>query len=466
VLANAGPSAAAATVTDLLPEGLTYLSDDGQGAYDPAIGRWTVPTLAAGATDTLRLTATVTTLTPVTNTAEVTAASLPDPDSTPGDGQGDDFAGATINPVAADLSLDKTVTAFSGDHTTDPDSVTATFLLTVTNAGPSAATSVLVSDPGPEASVLVGATASQGTYNAATGQWNVGTLAAGETATLAITFSGEAGNNLMNLATVTSDQPDPHADNNLAGARAQHDPSDPDRLRADLSLSKTADVAEAAVGDLVVYTLRVENAGPSTTAGVVVSEQLPEGLAFVEATVTSEVGRCGACGYDAEAGRWVIGHLPVGATAELVLTARVVDQGEIRNTAFVLESHLPDGDSTLGNADEAEDDAATAVVTVTSGKATALEEAGGTPTAFELGGNYPNPFNPETVIPFGVPEAGLVRIEVYDMVGRRVAVLVDAVVPAGRHRVAWEAGEEPSGVYLVRLTAGRAQRVRRVALVK
>ena len=465
VVSNAGPNTSTAVVTDVLPSGLVYVSDDGGGAYNAATGRWTVPPVAPGGSDTLRITATVATLETVTNTAEVTQAGRPDPDSTPGDGTGDDYAQATLTPVAADLALAKAITAFSGEAGTEPDSVTATFLLTVTNHGPSTATGVLVNDPGPEASVFEGATARQGTYDPATGLWSVGTLAVGTSATLVISFSGAGGNHLLNLATASSDQVDPHAENNLAGARGQHDPSDPDRLRADLSLSKTADVTEAVVGQEVRYTLRLENAGPSTTAGVVVSELLPAGLVFVEATVLSEAGPCLGCGYEAAAGRWVIGHLAVGSAAVLEIRALVEGEGTIENRAYVLESHLPDVDSQVGNADLEEDDAAAAVVVVTSGKATS-SEAGDVPLSYELGGNYPNPFNPETVIPFGVPEPGWVRLEVFDMMGRRVALLVDAGVSAGRHRVVWQAGDSPSGVYVVRLTAGRVQQTRRVTLLK
>ena len=108
------------------------------------------------------------------------------------------------------------------------------------------------------------------------------------------------------------------------------------------------------------------------------------------------------------------------------------------------------------------------MIEVSSGKATSIVGEGGEgiPTEFELRGNYPNPFNPETVIPFGVPQSSHVRLEVYNLLGQRVALLLDEPMAAGRHTVTWYAVDEPSGVYLVRLVAGKVQKTQRVTLVK
>lgn len=89
----------------------------------------------------------------------------------------------------------------------------------------------------------------------------------------------------------------------------------------------------------------------------------------------------------------------------------------------------------------------------------------------ELYGNWPNPFNPETRVEFGLRTANRVRLTVHDVLGRVVATLVDSRMPAGRHTVRWdgrEASGRPaaSGVYLLRLTAGGATDVRKMALVR
>jgi hypothetical protein len=74
------------------------------------------------------------------------------------------------------------------------------------------------------------------------------------------------------------------------------------------------------------------------------------------------------------------------------------------------------------------------------------------PTSFELKQNYPNPFNGGTVIPFDLPEKGNVRIEVFDMLGRSIAVLADQPFERGHRSVSWVPSQS-SGVYLVKLNA-------------
>jgi hypothetical protein len=68
-------------------------------------------------------------------------------------------------------------------------------------------------------------------------------------------------------------------------------------------------------------------------------------------------------------------------------------------------------------------------------------------------GNYPNPFNPSTTIRFQLSVSGPARLEVYDMLGRRVAVLADGIHPSGMHSIVFDASNLASGVYLTRLDA-------------
>ena len=80
------------------------------------------------------------------------------------------------------------------------------------------------------------------------------------------------------------------------------------------------------------------------------------------------------------------------------------------------------------------------------------------PQAFALGQNYPNPFNPTTVIPFQLQQGSAVTLAIYDVLGRRVATLVEGVLPAGAHTAVWDASRLASGVYYYRLeAAGHAQ---------
>ncbi len=84
---NRGPAnAAGVSVRDVLPTGVTYVSHTGTGSYDPVTGMWTIGDLAVNAAATLQITVKVTAEATITNTAEVWTSSLPDPDSTPGNG--------------------------------------------------------------------------------------------------------------------------------------------------------------------------------------------------------------------------------------------------------------------------------------------------------------------------------------------------------------------------------------------
>ncbi len=89
-----------------------------------------------------------------------------------------------------------------------------------------------------------------------------------------------------------------------------------------------------------------------------------------------------------------------------------------------------------------------------------------TPEVLELAQNYPNPFNPSTVISYALPEQAQVRLAVYDMLGRTVAVLVDGQQVPGRYDVTWDASNHSSGVYVYRLDAGGLSITRKMTLVK
>jgi len=80
-----------------------------------------------------------------------------------------------------------------------------------------------------------------------------------------------------------------------------------------------------------------------------------------------------------------------------------------------------------------------------------VEEKPPLPLTVELQQNYPNPFNGATIIPFEIPRDGPVRLLVYDMLGRKIAVLANEFYPAGHHAIEWAADDSPSGVYVYRL---------------
>jgi hypothetical protein len=97
------------------------------------------------------------------------------------------------------------------------------------------------------------------------------------------------------------------------------------------------------------------------------------------------------------------------------------------------------------------------------------------PLTFSMSQNYPNPFNPTTHIAYEIPPgagSGLqvvgsgVRLAVYDLLGREVAVLVDGVQSPGRHEVVFDARNLASGVYVYRLTAGAFSASKKMTIVR
>ncbi|HMB93893.1 MAG TPA: right-handed parallel beta-helix repeat-containing protein [Rhodothermales bacterium] len=103
---------------------------------------------------------------------------------------------------------------------------------------------------------------------------------------------------------------------------------------------------------------------------------------------------------------------------------------------------------------------------VGNGVSVIVEEETEVPDAFHLAPNYPNPFNPETTIGFTVPQQAQVRLVVYDLLGREVAVLVDGGHPAGIHTVRFDARALPSGMYLYRMQAGSYSETRAMVLLR
>ncbi len=84
---------------------------------------------------------------------------------------------------------------------------------------------------------------------------------------------------------------------------------------------------------------------------------------------------------------------------------------------------------------------------------------------------HPNPFNPQVTVPFTLREKGRVQLTVYDIAGRRVARLADAVFPPGRHELVWEGRDDAghtqsSGIYLIRMTTAGFQDSQRLVLLR
>ncbi len=93
------------------------------------------------------------------------------------------------------------------------------------------------------------------------------------------------------------------------------------------------------------------------------------------------------------------------------------------------------------------------------------------PETFRLLQNFPNPFNPETLIQYELDAAGTVSLRVYDVLGREVAVLVSEQKPAGMYVTRWDGRNSrgvpvPSGMYLYRLEVDGVAAVRTMLLLR
>jgi len=85
---------------------------------------------------------------------------------------------------------------------------------------------------------------------------------------------------------------------------------------------------------------------------------------------------------------------------------------------------------------------------------------------FALEQNYPNPFNPTTNIRFSLPEANQVKLKVYDMLGREVALLINQFMAPGKFEITFDASSLPTGIYTYSLSAGNFNSVKKMMLIK
>ena len=113
----------------------------------------------------------------------------------------------------------------------------------------------------------------------------------------------------------------------------------------------------------------------------------------------------------------------------------------------------------------------TRIVTVGPGQVVSADpptdiEEENLPEEFTLYQNYPNPFNPSTVISFNLVEQSVVNATVYDVMGREIVTLISSEIPAGKHSVTFDASNLPSGIYLLRLIAGKNQNIIKMTLNK
>ena len=341
---NDGPSdARGVVVTDQIPteaSGLRATVSGGGGTcvLTGSALRCELATVADGDSREITVSGTLTQSagSTLTNTASV-ASDTPDPE------QGNNLSTATSSIGAtADLSVTK-----SG-----PAEITAggsaTWTVTVHNAGPSDAREVTLSDPAPDGLTGFTVTPRGGPVCTDPVACNIGTVAAGDDLVVAVSATVPAdlaGTELVNRASVTSPTPDPDGRNNSDSATSVVIRS------ADLSVVKTVDPDPLVPGEMGLYTITVHNDGPSDAAAAIAIDALPEGLSVRAPGVTSTQGSCRSVG------RTISCDLGTVAATDVVISIPIVldpafTGSRIVNTASVSSTTpdpLPDNNSTTSD---------------------------------------------------------------------------------------------------------------------
>ena len=363
---NTGQDPATNTVmTDVLPPGTTFVSADPTSGSCTGAGRnvtCTIGTIAIGASWQVRVRASVGAAaggTTLTNAAVLsyTATSL-----------GRDLQ-YTVAPAviavdaAADLSLSKSM---SPDPGTAGGEVTA--VLTVANAGPNAATGVIVSDRIPAGTGVVSTMSPQGTCSVTAEEVScaLGTVAEGATVSVTVVLSipsGSTASSIVNVATVTSQTADLDPGDNAAGASVAV------ARAADLSVTKRASPASVPPGGTTSFSIVVTNDGPSDAVAVVATDTVSDPAM----TLTGASAPGATCTVGADVAQCSLPVLAAGASVEMTVTARtspdLLADATIVDTATAT-STTPDADSS--------DNTATAMVTTTAPQADIRTSKSGT----------------------------------------------------------------------------------------
>lgn len=240
--------------------------------------------------------------------------------------------------IAASTDLSVTLTDAPDPATAGSD---LSYTITVTNNGPMDAIDVSVADTLPAGTTFVSAvpvgggsctTPAAGAHGTVTCTWTGVTPVAGARVlflTVKIDPATTQGAVISNTVTVSSGTNDSTPGNNSAMTTTAVS------VAADIAVSMTADATFVPIGAEAVFTVTVQNLGPSHATGLAITDALPLGLAYVDSTPSQG-------SYDAVTGVWTVGALQANASATLQLRVRVEEAGSRVNTAVKTAGDQPD----------------------------------------------------------------------------------------------------------------------------
>ena len=325
---NDGPSSATdVTLTDTLPDSVTFVSaDPEQGSCGESAGTVTcdLGSLANGVEVQVIIEVIPTVAEMLTNLAQV-AATQADPDSS------NNSVMETTEIASADLSVTK---SDSPDPVTDGQNLT--YEIQVTNDGPSDATDVTLIDTLPEEVTFVSDDPEQGSCSelAGTVTCDLGSLANGEMAQVTIEVTATSPGMITNLAQVTATESDPDSSNNSVMETTEVIAS------ADLSITKSDSPDPVTVGQNLTYDVRVTNDGPSDATDVTLIDTLPEEVTFVSAEPEQ-----GSCSESAGTVTCDLGSLDEGATVQVTIVVSPTSLGIIITNSAQVAGAESDPDS-------------------------------------------------------------------------------------------------------------------------
>ncbi len=282
VVTNLGPrTASSVTATDLLPSGLSYVTNTvTRGSYNTNSGVWTIGTLTNNTAVTMTLTARASTNVAfagatITNVAFISGLNLADLIQT------NNGATATVTIAAADLVVNKRaseVAPLLGSN--------VQFVVSVTNLGPSVVTNAVLTEVWPGGLRLLSFSVSQGTYVTNTGVWTIGSLTSGASATLTLNASVTTtvvGLYITNRAYISSaSTPDPNTLNNTGTVVILTASADPLQISKTSSAGgSTAGPGQAPPGYTNTYTIIITNPNAFAHTTIMVYDEVPTGMTYV-----------------------------------------------------------------------------------------------------------------------------------------------------------------------------------------